>query len=93
MVDGNIFGERTTSIATVVGIVGISLISTFTTRLTLKNTTKSPEKIITSAKSGNRDYFFMIHCKRWNSSPDCISRHSGSMEKIQRQKVGLSSIG
>jgi len=28
MVDGNIFGEKTTGITTVVGIVGISLIST-----------------------------------------------------------------
>ena len=53
MVHGNIFGERTIDIATVVGLVGISLISTFTTKSTLKNTTKSPEKSTTSsAKRG-----------------------------------------
>jgi hypothetical protein len=50
MVNGSIFGDRTTGIAIVTGIVGIGLISTFTTKSTLKNTTKSPEKIITSAK-------------------------------------------
>jgi hypothetical protein len=49
MVDGNIFGERTTGIATVVGLVGISMICTYTTKSTLKNTTKSPEKNITSS--------------------------------------------
>ena len=50
MVNGSIFGDRTTGIAIVTGIVGIGLISTFTTKSTLKNTKKSPEKIITSAK-------------------------------------------
>jgi drug/metabolite transporter (DMT)-like permease len=50
MVHGSVFGDRTTGIATITGIVGIGLISTFTTKSTLKNTTKSPEKIITSAK-------------------------------------------
>jgi len=50
MVHGSVFGDRTTGIATITGIVGIGLISTFTTKSALKNTTKSPEKIITSAK-------------------------------------------
>lgn len=44
MVDGNIFGERTTGIATVVGIFGIGLISTFTTRLGLKSAKESQKK-------------------------------------------------
>jgi hypothetical protein len=33
MFDGNIFGDRTTGIATIAGIVGISIISTSTRKL------------------------------------------------------------
>lgn len=36
MFDGNLLGERTTGIATVIGIVGISLISSFSSTAGLK---------------------------------------------------------
>ena len=49
MVNGTIFGDRTTGIAIVTGILGIGLISAYTTKPTLKNTTK-PERIVNSAK-------------------------------------------
>ena len=40
MIHGNIFGERTTGLAVVTGILGIGLVSAYTTKPTLKNTTK-----------------------------------------------------
>ena len=49
MVHGSVFGDRTTGIAIVAGILGIGLISAYTTKPTLKNTTK-PERIVNSAK-------------------------------------------
>ena len=44
MVHGSVFGDRTTGIATITGIVGISLISTFTTASGLKSLNKSQSK-------------------------------------------------
>jgi hypothetical protein len=49
MIHGNIFGDRTTGIAIVAGILGIGLISAYTTKATLRNTTKT-ERIVNSAK-------------------------------------------
>ncbi len=37
MVNGSIFGDRTTGIAIITGIIGIGLISTFTTASGLKS--------------------------------------------------------
>lgn len=44
MVNGSIFGDRTIGIAIVTGIVGIGLISTFTTSSGLKSFNKSQSK-------------------------------------------------
>jgi hypothetical protein len=44
MVNGSIFGDRTTGIAIVTGIIGIGLISTFTTASGLKSFNKSQSK-------------------------------------------------
>jgi len=44
MVNGSIFGDRTIGIAIVTGIVGIGLISTFTTASGLKSFNKSQSK-------------------------------------------------
>ena len=44
MVHGSVFGDRTTGIAAITGIVGIGLISTFTTASGLKSFNKSQSK-------------------------------------------------
>jgi len=49
MVHGSVFGDRTTGIAIVTGILGIGLISAYTTKPTLKNTAKQ-EKFVNSTK-------------------------------------------
>ena len=49
MAHGSIFGDRTTSIAIVAGILGIGLINAYTTKPTLKSATKQ-EKTINSTK-------------------------------------------
>jgi len=49
MLHGSIFGDRTTGIAIVTGILGIGLISAYTTKPTLKNTAKQ-EKIVNSTE-------------------------------------------
>jgi len=49
MVHGSVFGDRTTGTAIVTGILGIGLISAYTTKPTLKSTMKQ-EKIVNSTK-------------------------------------------
>jgi len=44
MVHGSVFGDRTTGIATITGIVGIGLISTSNFTSGLKSVNKSPSK-------------------------------------------------
>ena len=45
MIQGNIFGDRTTGIAIVAGIFGIGLVSAYTTKPTLKSAMKQEEGI------------------------------------------------
>lgn len=49
MVHGSVFGDRTAGIAIVTGVLGIGLISAYTTKPTLKSTAKQ-EKIGNSTK-------------------------------------------
>ena len=44
MVHGSVFGDRTTGIATIIGIVGIGLMSTSNLTLGLKSFNKSQSK-------------------------------------------------
>jgi len=53
MVNGSIFGDRTIGIAIVTGIIGIGLISTFTTASGLKSFHKSQSKTA-NVKDGGR---------------------------------------
>jgi hypothetical protein len=53
MVHGNVFGERTTGIATITGIVGIGLISTSNLTSGLKSVNKSQSKT-TEVSDGGR---------------------------------------
>jgi hypothetical protein len=52
MVHGSVFGDRTTGIATVAGILGIGLISTFTTASGLKSFNKSQSKTVNVNNGG-----------------------------------------
>jgi hypothetical protein len=52
MVHGSVFGDRTTGIAAITGIVGIGLISTFTTASGLKSFNKSQSKTANGNNGG-----------------------------------------
>lgn len=53
MIQGNIFGDRTSGIAIVAGILGIGLVSAYTTQPTLRNTQK--QSASTQQGGGNHD--------------------------------------